>query len=41
MGSEDFSSLHDELAKTVQDNYHLLMTRLDRKQKRKLDALFE
>lgn len=41
MGSEDFSSLHDELTKTVEDNYHLLMTRLDKKQKRKLDALFE
>lgn len=40
MGSEDFTSLHDELTKTVQDNYPMLMSCLDRKQKRKLEALF-
>lgn len=41
MASEDFSNLHDELTKTVEDNYQLLMTCLNKKQKRKLDALFE
>ena len=40
MSSEDFTVLHDELTKTVQDNYPLLMSCLDRKQKRKLEALF-
>jgi hypothetical protein len=40
MGSEDFTALHDELTKTVQDNYPILMSCLDRKQKRKLEALF-
>ena len=40
MGSEDFTALHDELTKTVQDNYPMLMSYLDRKQKRKLEALF-
>ena len=40
MGSEDFTALHDELTKTVQDNYPMLMSCLDRKQKRKLEALF-
>lgn len=41
MASEDFSQLHDELTKTVEDNYAMLMSCLDRKQKRKLDFLFE
>lgn len=41
MASEDFSKLHDELAKTVEDNYPMLMSCLDRKQKRRLDALFQ
>jgi hypothetical protein len=40
MGSEDFTVLHDELTNTVQDNYSMLMSCLDRKQKRKLEALF-
>jgi hypothetical protein len=40
MGSEDFTALHDELTKTVQDNYPMLMSYLDRKQKRKLEAMF-
>jgi hypothetical protein len=40
MGSEEFKALHDELTKTVQDNYSMLMSCLDRKQKRKLEALF-
>ncbi|NUU73382.1 hypothetical protein CVV70_21220 [Ralstonia solanacearum] len=41
MASEEFSALHAELVKTVEDNYPLLMSCLDRKQKRKLDSLFE
>lgn len=41
MASEDFTQLQDELTKTIQDNYPLLMSCLDRKQKRKLDALFD
>lgn len=41
MASEDFTQLQDELSKTIQDNYPLLMSYLDRKQKRKLDALFD
>lgn len=40
MASEEFNALHLELAKTVEDNYPMLMSCLDRKQKRKLDALF-
>jgi hypothetical protein len=40
MTSEDFTKLHDELTKTVQDNYPLLMSFLKSKQKRKIEALF-
>ena len=40
MSSEDFTALHDELTNTVKDNYPVLMSCLDRKQKRKLEALF-
>jgi len=40
MASEEFNALHLELTKTVEDNYPMLMSCLDRKQKRKLDALF-
>lgn len=40
MSSKDFTALHDELTKTIQDNYPVLMSCLDRKQKRKLEALF-
>lgn len=40
MSSEDFKALHDELTKAVQNNYPVLMSCLDRKQKRKLEALF-
>lgn len=40
MSSEDFLQLHDELTKTVQENYPLLMSCLNRKKKRKLEALF-
>lgn len=39
MTSEDFSKLHDELAKTVEDNYPMLMSCLNRKQRRELEAL--
>jgi hypothetical protein len=39
MRSEDFTALHDELTKTVQDNYPLLISCFDRKQRRKLEAL--
>lgn len=41
MASEEFTALHDELTKTVEDNYPMLMSCLDRKQKRKLDSFFE
>lgn len=41
MASEEFNALHLELTKAVEDNYPMLMSCLDRKQKRKLDALFE
>lgn len=40
MTSEDFSKLHDELVRTVEDNYPMLISCLNRKQKRKLEALF-
>jgi len=40
MSSEDFTALHGELTKVVQDNYPMLMSYLDRKQKRKLEAMF-
>lgn len=40
MASEEFRALHAELVKTVEDNYPMLMSSLDRKQKRKLQALF-
>ena len=40
MASEEFSDLHAELVKTVEDNYPMLMSCLDRKQRRKLEALF-
>lgn len=39
MASEEFNALHLELTKTIEDNYPMLMSCLDRKQKRKLDAL--
>lgn len=41
MTTEEFAALQDELTKTVTDNYPMLMSCLSRKQKRKLDALFE
>ena len=40
MDSEDFTKLQQELVKTIEDNYPMLMSCLDRKQKRKLDTLF-
>jgi hypothetical protein len=39
MGSDDFTKLHDELTKTILDNYPLLMSCLKNKQKRRLEAL--
>ncbi|MHA6897987.1 hypothetical protein [Ralstonia pseudosolanacearum] len=41
MTTEEFAALQDELTKTIENNYPMLMSCLDRKQKRKLDALFE
>ncbi len=40
MSSEDFKKLQEELTKTVHENFSLLMSCLDRKQKRKLESLF-
>jgi hypothetical protein len=40
IGGYEFKHLHDEIIKTVQDNYPMLMSCLDRKQKRKLEAMF-
>lgn len=40
MASEEFNSLHIELTKSIEDNYPMLMSCLNKKQKRKLDALF-
>lgn len=40
MASEEFAVLQDEVTKTIEDNYAMLMSCLDRKQKRKLDTLF-
>ena len=40
MESKDFTALNDELTKTIKDNYPILLSCLDRKQKRKLEALF-
>lgn len=41
MKSDDFVRLHDELVKIVEDNYPMLMSHLDSKQKKKLNALFQ
>ncbi|API74104.1 hypothetical protein AC251_05750 [Ralstonia pseudosolanacearum] len=40
MASEEFAVLQDEVTKTIEDNYAMLMSCLGRKQKRKLDTLF-
>jgi hypothetical protein len=40
MFSEDFNHLQEELTKTIQDNYQLLMSCLNSKQKRRLEELF-
>lgn len=40
MMSEHFNQLHNEVVKTVQENYTLLMSCLKSKDKRKLEALF-
>ena len=41
MMSKDFDELHKEIVKTVNSNYTMLMSRLNKKDKRKLIALFE
>lgn len=41
MSSKEFDKLHKEIIKTVYDNYPMLMSYLSRKDKRKLNALFE
>ena len=41
MFSEDFNHLQEELTRTVQENYSMLISCLSRKQKRKLEALFQ
>jgi len=40
MMNEHFNQLHNEVVKTVQENYTLLMSCLKSKDKRKLEALF-
>ncbi|WP_036018788.1 hypothetical protein [Paraburkholderia mimosarum] len=40
MLSEEFEELSEEIRKVVTENYEMLMSFLDRKQKRKLEALF-
>lgn len=41
MLSEDFDELHNEIVKTVEMNYPMLMSCLTRKDKRKLHTLFK
>lgn len=41
MASEEFNALQAEVIKTIEDNYPMLMSCLDRRQKRKLEALFQ
>ena len=41
MDSEEFDEFHKEIIKTVEDNYPMLMSCLNNKDKRKLNALFE
>lgn len=41
IGGYEFKHLHDEIIKTVQDNYTMLMACLNNKQKKFLNALFE
>ncbi|MYM40156.1 hypothetical protein GTP27_12560 [Pseudoduganella sp. CY13W] len=40
MTTEEFAALNDEIGKTVEGNYPMLMSCMDRKQRRKLEALF-
>jgi hypothetical protein len=40
IGGYEFKHLHDEIVKTVQKNYSMLVSRLSRKQKQELEALF-
>lgn len=41
MSSETFTKLHDEVTNTVKKNYPLLISYLDGKQRRKIEALFD
>ena len=41
MTTEEFDDFHKEIGKTVEDNYPMLMSCLNSKDKRKLNALFE
>lgn len=41
MTTEEFDEFHKEIIKTVEDNYPMLMSCLNNKDKRKLNALFE
>ena len=41
MGTEEFDEFHKEIINTVNDNYPMLMSCLNSKDKRKLNALFE
>ena len=41
MASDDYSALHDEVVKTVTENYPMLWSCMKSKQKRKIEALFQ
>ena len=41
MSTDEFDKLHQEIVSTVQDNYPMLMSCLNSKDKRKLHALFD
>ena len=41
MSSDEFDKLHQEIVSTVNDNYPMLMSCLNSKDKRKLHALFD
>ncbi|MFC0349736.1 hypothetical protein [Undibacterium danionis] len=41
MGSDEFDHLHQEIVRTVEENYSMLMNCLNSKEKRKLNAMFD
>lgn len=41
MTSDEFSQLHDQITKTVHENYPMLMSCLTKAQKKKLEALLQ